>query len=223
MELLIGTPLIGLEFLQRQAFRVLFENLNGVIEEIESYMALSDEEISTLTGREYVPTTIERIDAANFYEGHRPSLMDGSVERYPNVAVMAFNASANDDDDLDQLDSYRDLLTVEAMVKSLNSEEEVNRRIQRTAEAVNITLLRDQTLGGIITGFEGVPAVEVSNVFKAKSSKGYGADWLWQGVRLDYVVRKEAVRPTSSTSEIFRASPEVGRNSIDYSRFIDQG
>ena len=213
----LTAPITGLELVQREAFFVLFDALNVAIGEIEEVMQISDEDFAIRTGREYIPTTVERIAPEHFYEGHRPSLIKAPVDNYPNCAVWSVRATPTaESDSLDQLSSYRDLMYVEVMVKSIVSEEEVNRRILRTIESVNICIMRNPTLNGSVSGLITDPTLDVSDVFTRKERTGYGAEWFWQGARLEYAVRKEAVIP-SSPGSVFRAAQ------TDYSRFIDQG
>ena len=162
------------------------------------FMDTSDAEIALLRGQDYVPTVLEPVEPVNFYEGHRPSLINATIEKYPNCSVMANQATPAALDLIDQADAYRCNLFVELMVKTIDNEETVNRRVQRMAEAVNITMMSDQSLGGVVTAFDGPPVVVVGDVFVRKEKTSYGAEWLWQGARLEYVVRKEASRPSSN-------------------------
>lgn len=202
----VALSTIGLEEVQRAAYFQLFENLNEAVTEIETTWAVSDEDFATRTGTDYVPTTLEPIDPANFYEGHRPSLIRAPIENYPNVSVSATRATPGINTDMfDHQDLYRNVIWVEIMVKASN-EEEVNRRIMRTADAANSVMLSDPTLGGTIHGFDASPSLIISDVFTRKERSAYGAEWLWQGARLEYAVRKEAVRPSTSTGSFFRAA-----------------
>lgn len=201
----ISEPLIGLEQIQRAFLYQLMENVNGAIGEIENWMALSDEELANRRGVPFAPTLIERVDPQNFVEGHRPSLIDAPIDNYPNIAVWAVRgAPSPESESLDQLSVYSDTIFVEILVKSQESEEEVNRRIQRTVEAVNIAIAQDRSLGGLVTGLDGDPVVDLSDVFTRKERTSYGPHWFWQGARLEYAVRKEAVYPSSSAGSIFR-------------------
>jgi hypothetical protein len=197
----IGLPIFGLEPIQRAAFYQLFQGLNGALAQMALFMDHSDQEIATLTGRDYLPTVLE---PENFYEGHRPSLINAPIGNYPNCSVMANQATPAALDLVDQADAYRCNLFVEVMAKTTNgeesgySEDSVNRRVQRMAEAVNLTLMADQSLGGVVTAFDGPPIVIVGDVFVRKEKTSYGAEWLWQGARLEYAVRKDALRPSSS-------------------------
>lgn len=215
MTLLLNNTRIGLEEIQRQAFLVIFENANNAIAQIESEMAVSDQEFANRTGRPYVPVEIERISNENFHEGHRPSLIKASIERYPNVSVWALRATPSaESGDFDQISVFNTLLYVEIMVKAEGDqgEEVVNHRVQRTMEAVNAVLMANQTLNGAVSGFSADPTVNLTDVFTRKERTSYGPEWLWQGARLEYAVRKEAGIPAASTGSFFR--------SVDYD--IDQ-
>jgi hypothetical protein len=119
-------------------------------------------------------------------------------------------------DQYDQIDVYRDNLFVEIMVKATQDEGEeiVNRRVQRTAEAVNICILRNETLNGIVAGFDTAPTLRLSDVFTRKERTAYGPEWFWQGARLEYAVRKEATHPSLSPGSIFGNVPS-GHLGID--------
>jgi hypothetical protein len=195
---IISLPVIGIEPIQRAAFKQLFAGLNGALAQMALFMDRSDDEIATLTGRTYEPTTLEPVEPENFYEGHRPSLINAPIGKYPNCSVMANQATPATLDLVDQADAYRCNLFVEVMAKTTDSEETVNRRVQRMAEAVNLTMMSDQSLGGVVTAFDGPPVVVVGDVFVRKEKTSYGAEWLWQGARLEYAVRKEASRPSSN-------------------------
>lgn len=221
-QLLVSTPLIGLEQIERAAFTLLVEKLNDALAEMESFMAQSDEDVATLLGRPHTATVLEPIELDNFHEGHRPSLIDAPVDAYPNISVMAVRAVPSPDDAaFDQLSSYRDVLFIEMMARANPDEGEVvvNRRIKRMAEAVNGVLMGDQSLKGVVTGFESAPTLNISDVFTRKERTSYGQHWYWQGGRLEYTVRKEASTPPGGS--IFRA--DSGGSTPDYSQFIDQG
>ena len=89
---LTSSPIIGLEQVQRQAFYVLFENLNDAIVQIQTAMENSDQEFATKTGRTYVELEIEPIADSEFYEGHRHSLITSPVENYPICSVLCSSA-----------------------------------------------------------------------------------------------------------------------------------
>ena len=47
-----------------------------------------------------------------------------------------------------------------------------------------------------------------------------GTEWFWQGARLEYVVRKDAVLPQSASGSNFRALPD-GMSAADFAA-LDQ-
>lgn len=199
---LTSSTIIGLEQIQRQAFYALFEGLNDAIDQVAAAMAESDQEFATRTGRTYSETTIAHVADSEFYEGHRPSLINSPVENYPNCSVWAMSAQQSDQSEyMDHTDIFINELFVEVMVNAMPTEGEdtVNKRCIRTAEAAHFCLMNDQTLGGIVTAFTDMPTVNLSEVFKKKDSTGYGEDWYWQAARLDYVILKEARKPSNSS------------------------
>lgn len=214
---LVASAVFGLEQIQRQAFYVLFENLNSTIDEIATAMDQSDQEFAVRTGRPYEQIIIENIDNQNFYEGHRPSLIKAPVERYPNVSIWGVRAVPTPESALlDQISSYSDLLYVEIMANSPKDEGEANKRLLRTVEAANVCIMRDTTLQGAVFGLNTDPSLNVSDVFTRRERTSYGPEWYWQGARIEYAVRKEAAMPSTSPGSIFRAAPPAGLD-------IDQG
>lgn len=220
-ELLVDTSSAGLAEIQRAAFFVLFDTLNGAIDRVNDAWQTSDESFALHTDRPFVPVTMEHVDPVNFHEGHRPSLIDAPIVNYPNVAVMAYRAVPGPGTELyDHQEKYRVNLVVETMVKATEAEGEsfCDRRAQRMVTAVNACLMDNPTLGGAVSGFDGTPTVSVTEMFTRQdrggdaSSRGarasYGPKWFWQGGRLEYAVRKEAVMPTHGND--FRAPTYEG-------------
>jgi len=208
MATLITNTLIGIEEVQRAVWDQLYDGLNVALEDVATYFEDQDQDIWEKTGNDpllFTPTTLETIEPENFYLGHVQSLVrDAPITKFPNCCVFTTQAvPAANSIQLDQLEAYRDQVIVEVMVKSDTDEQEVNRRALRTAEAVNITLQRDTSLGGKIHGFESAPNVIIGDVFIRKETTAYGPEWYWQGVRLEYAVRKEAELPSSAGS-VFR-------------------
>jgi hypothetical protein len=228
---LVSTPLVGLEDLQRAAFYVFFEGMNNSLDEIQARWEDRDARFNTVTGQNIPPTILEHIETKNFYEGHKPSLIRGNPDLYPNVAVFGTQATpAPESDRFDQLDSWLDSLLVEVMVRG-NDEETTNRRIQRTVEAAILCLRRNPTLGGAVFGMQTAPTVIISDLFAVNSpSQGgaypgernstgstSGARYLWQGAQIQFRVQKDSVSPSSGPGTFADASQ------IDYSQYIDQG
>ena len=195
----------GLERIQREAFLVLFNNLNAEIDLLESAWATLDEELATATGFDNPVISLESVENINFHLGHRPSLIEAPITRYPNVSVMAYQATPAAPDNLDHYNLYTDRLFVEVMVKSeryqvtadnlddqIAAERIVNARIQRTTDAVNNVITSNGTLNGTVTDIGKTPSVVISDVFVRSEKTSYGNPWLWQGSRLEYDVSKVA-------------------------------
>ncbi len=194
----------GLERLQREAFLVLYNNLNDEIALLESAWATLDQDLATQMGLDYTEVTLESIDDINFHLGHRPSLIQAPITRYPNISVMAWQAGGASPDTNDHLTIFRDRLFVEVMVKSprytvptgddvtevIEAERIVNSRIQRTTDAVNNVILANKTLNDTVVGISTTPSIVISDVFVRDEKTSYGPAWLWQGSRLEYDVSK---------------------------------
>lgn len=212
---------IGLELIQRAALVHLFNNLNTALSERAEYAHESDEALASYMGVQYEKTEIEEIANENFYEGHRPSLIKAPIENYPNISVWSVRATPHPESAFsDHTNIWNVLLFVEIMCKSERDEGEVNRRIIRTTEAVNAVMQSDPTLGGSCTGFTTDVTPSLSDVFMRKRDTSYGDPWFWQGARLEYVVRKDAVLPQSTPGSDFRALPD-GMTAADFAA-LDQ-
>jgi hypothetical protein len=217
---LLDTPTVGLPDLQRAAFYVFFEGMNNAQQEIDAYWQPLDQRFNTVTGRNIPPVTMEPIPASNFHEGHKPSLVLGTPDTYPNLSVFAMRADPSaQSPSADNFEAWDDQISVEVMVKG-TSEDETNRRIQRMADAVVLCLRRNPDLGGAIIGEISQPAVMISDLFKVRSpgqGGAYGETYVWQGAQISFRVRKDSVRPSSGPGTFAEASQ------VDYSQFIDQG
>lgn len=200
---------VGLELVQRAAFLTLYEHLNDAISFVEGNWAHSDQELFLRTNQPIERVTIEPIQGPCFYEGHRPSLIQAPVDQYPNVSVWAVRASPHgESESADHVDVWANLLYVEIMTKSLSDEGEVNRRTVRTAEAAQLVMSNNPTLGGVVSGIDGDTSTSMSDVFVRRENTSYGQVWFWQGVRLEYLVRKDAVLPSSQSGPNFRSLPD---------------
>jgi hypothetical protein len=177
---------IGLELIGKQALGILKEGLN---DELASRQA-DWETLDGLMG--YKPITVERVAPDNFYYGHRPSLIDAPLEKYPNCAAMAYSAQPAAEGDLhDHEDVYDVSLFVELMCKS-DDEGVVNSRIARTADAAHAVLIADPTLKGLVVAIGNQPIVVLTDVFARPERDG--ARFVWQGARLEYKIKKYSVR-----------------------------
>lgn len=225
MSTLTSEPILGLEYVQREGYKVLYQNLNNRLTSINQSMTTSDTELAAFISQPYVPTTVEAVAPENFYSGHRPSLVNAPIDRYPNCSIWAVRVMPSPENAmLDQISVHKTLLYLEIMVKSAKDEGEVNSRLLRTVEAANVCLLENPTLNGLVHEQDGDPTVNISDVFIRKERTGYGAEWYWQGARIDYTIRKESAQANpSSLSSIFGENPGDPRASMDFSQFIDQG
>jgi hypothetical protein len=205
----VSEPVVGMEIVQRGAFFALYEGLNTAIDAIEAWMDPSDQDFATRTGRAFSHVTVEHVQPENFHEGHNPSLAKSPIEGFPNVSVMAMSANPSTEDiSLDQLSSYMNTIFVEILVRSSTDETEVNRRIHRTVEAANFCLANNPTLGGVVSGLEGAPSIDISEVFVKQERTSYGPEWFWQGARIEYAVRKQAQQPPASGILRSASAPE---------------
>lgn len=201
---MITAPLIGLGDVQRAALLQIFDNFNEIADEVNRAYAQDDETTANRLGRSYVPVTIEPILNENFFEGHHPSLIEAPIERYPCCSSWASRATPAAGSILnDHSTVYSDLLYVEVIAKAIEGETMVNLRIQRMAEAANICLMKDPTLGGRVSGLVSDPTIMLSDVQIRKERIRYGNAWYWQAARLEYAVRKDAAQPPTSTGQLF--------------------
>lgn len=201
---LIADKGLGLERIQREAFLVLFNKLNDEISILDSAWATLDQELSTATGRDFVAITLEQVEEFNFHLGHRPSLIEAPIQRYPNVSLMAYQSRPEGINQIDQMDNITDRLFIECMVKStgyessteevtdgqIEAERVVNARIQRMTDAVNNVIQSNRTLNGTVIEISASPSVLISDVFVRRENTSYGQRWLWQGSRLEYDISK---------------------------------
>lgn len=207
MSTLALTPTFGLAEIQRASLRVLFATVNDVIDEMNAAKTQEDIAFETFLGRpDPKGTLVEHIAPENFHEGHRPSLIKAPVENYPNLCCWTVRAvPTGESSSSDHSDIFSVLLFIEMMVRATaqEDEEDVNRRISRTAEAAHIALGRDPYMGGLISGMTAPPTLNLSDVFVRREQTSFGPQWYWQGARLEYAVRKDAVQPSSTPGSIF--------------------
>lgn len=188
-------PGTNLEPLQRALLLQLKANVNDKLDELNEFWKPKDEELAAALGYEYVDSTCEHI--AVFSDGHRPSFIDAPIENYPNISVMAYHAEPSPEQ-FDQADSYSNTAFVELIVKSQTFEDDdlkvredaetvVNRRVQRTADAVQRSVSLDPTLGGTIFTLQNPPTVDITDVFIRREDVKKGGDkWAWQLARLEW-------------------------------------
>lgn len=228
---LLETSLVGLEDIQRAAFLVFWEGINNALIEIAAYWEPRDQALDAIRGTAIAPTPLEEIENENFHEGHKPSLVKGSPESYPNIAVFGMQADPSAEDSrYDQIDSWIAQILVEVMVKGTD-EITTNRRIQRNVEAAVLCIRRNPNLGGAVYGLNTRPSIVISDLFAVRSpSQGgayknqadaegnrTGARYLWQGAQIRFRVQKDSAPPASGPESF------DGASQVDYSQYIDQG
>lgn len=193
---MVSSPTTGMERIAREALIVLIDTLNIELEHQETLWVPSDEELSAKRGIDYEPISIEPVAPENFYPGHKPSLVNAAIDRYPNVAVDSDQVGASGSDSIDQASTYGVSLFVEFMAKSEKSEEEVSARAHRMLDAINICIMSNRDLRGSIQELDGSPTGILSDVFVRKEKTSHGPMWFWRGGRIEYVPKKVAQMPS---------------------------
>lgn len=176
------------EDIGRQTIKILYDNLNNKITSLSSGWATADAAYFTSIGRTNPGITVETIDSSNFYPGVVPSLINAPIENYPNVAAFAYLANPQISRD-DNADFLTVALRIEVMVKSVNSELEVNSRLSRTLQAAQRVMMDNRTLNGLVLKI-GVPRETKGDVFVRREEKSRGDRWFWQGGALEFTVDK---------------------------------
>jgi hypothetical protein len=185
----------GLETLQRAILKVLHDNLNSELITTEAIWAPKDVAWATQMNQVYKEISLEPIADANFFSGHKPSLINRGPEYFPSVTALAHNSRQGGDTQIDQAYGLADIVAVETLVKagfypdediSGVGEDIVNARIQRTTDAIISVMAHNRTLGGIINNISDTPTVQISEVF-AVSDERTGR-WYWQASRIDFTI-----------------------------------
>ena len=99
----------------------LFDHLNDAIDDARGELGRQRRGVRQITsGEPYVPVVIEPIANTNFYEGHRPSLIQAPIAKYPNVLRLgsARDAAPGVGSCSDHTDVCNNLLFIEVMCKS---------------------------------------------------------------------------------------------------------
>lgn len=182
---------LATEKIQRQAIIVLFNGLNDMINTMQSTWNVEDDEFWASLNRGEEDWYVEPVPDENFYAGTIPSLINSPINNYPNVCAICYVAnppgSTDDDGEL-----YSDVLAIEVMVKSINSEQEVNSRIQKTLDAIHMTFmdsLENRTLNNTVLKLN-APRQTVGDVFVRREKTNRGDKWFWQGGSLEYAINK---------------------------------
>lgn len=193
---LLTSASTGLEEIGREACLILIEEINDELEAQETSWHTKDKEFAAARGVAYEPIFLEKIQPSNIHHGHRPSLIEAPITEYPNLSIMAYTSDVSDDD-MDQVAKHENIMFVELMCKATSQEhtdpeELLNRRVDRTADAVVAVINRNKNLNGKVDPFDDAPRVSISNIFSRSEFTGSGPTFIWQGARLDYVFNKIA-------------------------------
>lgn len=182
-----------MEKIQRQALLILANmslGLNTQITAMQPTWTAEDDQLYAELGRPNPDWTVEQIQAANFHPGTSKGILKWPVEKFPNVCTICYQAFSPNDDNNDQGEFYSDRLAIEIAVKSEESEEEVNSRIQKTLDAAHLVLWENRTLNNTVPEIPTPPDVTIGDVQIRRFRDGQGADWFWQAGSLDYIVNK---------------------------------
>lgn len=183
------TGLIATELLQRQAIKILYDNLNTKLDSLAAGWTSEDTDYFTSIGRSNPIELPEDIQAENFYPGTVPSLLNSTPDRYPNVCAFSWRGIPKSRD-FDQGDSYNMTLMIEVMCKSVSSEIEVNSRTQRTLDAIHQVMLENRTVNHLVSPIL-PPVKSLGDVFVGRQDKTNRLDkWFWQGGYLEYNIDK---------------------------------
>jgi hypothetical protein len=184
----------GTELIEREAIIILSQQLNEELLAVQLLWEDKDIEINQLIGEEPITVDLEPVEERNFHYGSKPSLIEAPIDNYPNICAIADSADASDSD-YDQFNNYVNTLAIEIMCKSLYNESEANRRASRTLQAVHNVMMRNQTLNGIIEGFDNDPSSILSDVFTRSDHSQGEPDWYWRAGRIDYQITRQAKIP----------------------------
>lgn len=182
---------LEMEELARKAIIELSQNLNDQIDQMD-WFARDQAFWAAMGQTEHAAYTVEKIPLENFYVGHVPSLIEAPIEKYPNCAAYCFRATPTASaDDIGEMYDIR--MAVEVMCKGVESEEEVNSRVQRTVEAAHAVLCDPHArwLGGFAWAqLNNTPTITVGDLFVRRYEKSRGDRWYWQGGRLEYSISR---------------------------------
>lgn len=209
-----GSP--QLQVVQREAWFLILANIDAAIAE---YNAVGKEADGVMSDRleaiglpRLPDVELEVVEKSNIHSGHRPSLIQAPIDQYPNISVMADRADPNPESaEFDHLSIFTDRLRVEVMVKA-DSEDMIESRIHRMTAAVNAIVMGNRTLSGTVQEIGDTPRVFLTDVFPRQEQTSYGAQWYWQGARIDYGVVKEATLQMSTNGAFLRGAYDIDQS-----------
>lgn len=180
----------------RATLKILFDQLNDKLEDMESVWQIEDEDFWVSVNRGVPDWSMENVPEENFHEGADPSLINSPIEYYPSVYVFCHQGNPTSSSD-DTGELYAFTLDVELMAKSgsftevfdLNLANQASMRLNRLQEAVSLVILENRTLGGLVTDIN-APSMSKSQIFVKREDKGKNPKFYWQGGVLRYTVFK---------------------------------
>lgn len=189
---------LGAESFQYRCFEAVYRNINTEVAAEQTIGQQVDAAYNTLTGRNITPEVLEQFAVANIHYGHRPSLIEAPVSEYPSLCVFSYRTSPSGQS-TDSTSKSNIQVAIECIVKSDGyrdtdrsgvGEEQVGRRIKRTAEAINNVMQKH----GATQAYSVPPPVVVwGEIFARSEEAGSGQVYYWQGVRMEYVFQKQNV------------------------------
>lgn len=144
---------------------------------------------------------VEAVPLDHFHEGSHESFLTSPHTAFPNVSCAGYVAVPSGEQ-FDQFDSHDITLFIETMCiagpvlegSETAYETIVHRRIQRTTEAVNATILApgNRTLLGTVSPIQLPPRGGIGNASWLRREGGTGPRYLMHGSRLQYTLQRHA-------------------------------
>lgn len=193
-----------MERVAREVALVLINELNDELAVVDASWQTLDQELAAAQGITYYECISDEVNPAFIHVGHRPSFIENSAEEYPNVCVMSYNAAGNEYSNYDQGEDMGITFYIEFMVKDGPYEPQqdfveqgeilVNKKVQRMGEAIHRVVSKNNTLNGLISGYDGAPSVRYSDCMRRMDLTSSGdQEYYWAMGRIEYVVNREIV------------------------------
>lgn len=180
----------------RATLKILFDNLNDKLDEMEPTWDEEDEDFWLSVNRGMPDWSMELIEDQNFYEGNNPGLINSPISYYPSLAVFCHDGIPTNSMD-DTGEGYNFTMDIEMVAKSgsfteefdINLAQQVSMRLQRMQEATMLVLLEYRTLNNTVSEI-GAPRFSTGDVFVRRIDKGKNPKFYWQGGVMRYNVYK---------------------------------
>jgi hypothetical protein len=191
---------LGLERVGRATILLLHDRINDAIVQQKERWDAPDLELQQLLGISVGQVDLEAVLPVNLYEGGHRSLIDAPPEAFPNICVTAYQTNA-EAAQFDQFDTSTLRLMIEVMVKAgpvpdgtVDEHATIlERRIQRTTEAVHTVIKSDPTLVGTVRPIQVPPRGGLGEEkWVKRQANGSGPRYLWQGSRLEYQLQHQS-------------------------------